>query len=422
MFMEGFSFSTSPPLKASDWKIGALLGEGSFARVHRAQLIATGDEFALKVVDATKLQRYERTDEVLTERRVLALLPAHPHVVRLHHSFRTDKSFFLAMELLPGGELLGLSRPHGLRLSLLPYYLSQILAALQHVHAHEVVYRDLKPENCCLTSEGRLKLVDFGSAKLVDKLAAVETTRAVAREFVGTPQYMSPEAVANSLTTSRSDFWSLGALLCHLLSGHAPFEGGSEFLTLRRVQTARYELPEATPAPFADLVRRLLVLTPHRRLDARGVWGHAALAGSNSSGSGGGSGGSGSSSSSSKGGGSRHAASTAGGDVAVGMPPPPTPEEAELEAKIQTEVMADAERVVRAAAERLDPTQRSLLAFELGRRGLLHPSMRVPLGLPATPPPPVTDYLAAALGTSGDVQVSIGCFCWRPSRKKLANV
>ena len=380
MKREGFLFasmaddfaSSSPALSPKDLQVGVMLGEGSFARVHKASLVSTGEELALKIVDAAKLRRHKREDEVHTERRVLTMLAAAPHAncVLLRHTFSTDSAYYLALELLSGGELLSLSRPHGQRLSSLEHYLPQVLAGLRHLHGctPTIVYRDLKPENCCLSATGVLKLVDFGSAKLVGSGSG----GGASREFVGTPHYMSPEAVGSKQpTTIRSDYWSLGALLCQLLSGEPPFEAGSEFLTLRRVQTAKYQLPEATPSAWADLARRLLVLNPRRRLTAEAVQAHAALA----------------------------AYSGAGAGEPPPGPPPPSPQELKIDECIAALSTATDGGVTLLSG--LAAPLRARVAFEMGRRGVLRPELRTALDLPAEPPPPITDDLAAALPSSG---------------------
>ena len=371
-------------MEAKDWEIGTLLGEGSFARVHRATLRSTGEAFALKIVDSSKLNRYKREEEVVLERQVLTMLPPHPGIVKLVYEFSSKKAHYFALELLSGGELLDLVRPHGLRLTLARYYLAQVLSALQHVHACGVVYRDLKPENCVLTASRSLKLVDFGSAKVT---AASGKTR----EFVGTPNYMSPEAIGSRPTSARSDMWSLGALTCQLLSGTPPFTAGSEFLTLRRVQSAAFELPEATPRPWAELVGKLLRLQPLRRLTARGVWASAAL------------------------GGMPPGEFEAVGYTAFASPPPPcSADEETVEERLRAVSDADGTSLAAHLASGTE-AERALLAFEMGRRGLLQAQHRLPLGLPAAQPAPFSDAdLTAGFGEArgGASCASCSSSCW----------
>jgi len=223
-------------LNPSSFEIGELLGEGNYSMVYQATLKSTQEQFALKVVDKSKVKRYKKADEVVVEKWVLTNL-AHPSMIRLFHAFQDQGSLFLALEFVPGGELWALTHKKGLRPSLSAFYAAQMLDVLQYLHENDVVHRDVKPENVLVQASGHLKLIDFGTAKLVGRSpGSSEATlgaKSKWKEFVGTPEYMSPEAIDNKDTDYRADLWSLGCFLVQMLAGMPPFKGGSDYLTFK---------------------------------------------------------------------------------------------------------------------------------------------------------------------------------------------
>jgi 3-phosphoinositide dependent protein kinase-1 len=128
-----------------------------------------------------------------------------------------------------------------------------------------------------------VKLIDFGTAKLLRhpiKLQSDEKQdnkgdrRGKFKEFVGTPEYMSPEAINNKNTDQRADLWSFGAFIAQIVTGMPPFKGGSDYLTFKRVLARKFRLPEGTPPHAASLIEALCVLEPTERLG--GKWTEAA--------------------------------------------------------------------------------------------------------------------------------------------------
>jgi len=250
---------------------GGLLGDGNYSQVIQATVRPTQEQVALKIVDKAKMNRYHKADEVIVEKYVLTHAD-HPSIIRLYHTFQDASALYLCLELVPGGELWALCHRRGIHTSHAAYFVSQLCEALQHLHERRIVHRDVKPENVLLTAEGRLKLIDFGSAKLMDAVETDSPLRASLcladpfKDFVGTAEYMAPEAIDNKGTDWRSDLWSLGSFTCMLLAGEPPFRGGSDYLTFRRVQARLFHMPEGMPPDAADLVDNLLASNPNERL------------------------------------------------------------------------------------------------------------------------------------------------------------
>ncbi|CAI5736552.1 unnamed protein product [Peronospora destructor] len=249
---------------------GKPLGEGNFSRIIEVKHKATGEQFALKVIEKRRIKRLRLRhqniyNEINMEKDVLNRL-RHPNIIRLYQTFQDKTNLYFLLELLNGGELLSHLLHEGQQLGLdedlARFYLADVVNAIEYMHANQVLHRDLKPENmvACTNSGGHLKLIDFGTAKnLVDK-------KLVGPNFVGTPEYMSPEAIDNKEPTYASDIWAFGCIVYQLLTGETPFSGGSAYLTFLRVKAGNYSVPDYLSPDARDLINKLLQKDPTERL------------------------------------------------------------------------------------------------------------------------------------------------------------
>jgi eukaryotic-like serine/threonine-protein kinase len=251
---------------AGRYRLHERLGRGGMGIVWRAtdQLLAR--EVAVKALpldetlsEAEARRRRERT---LREARAVAQLQ-HPHVIVVHDVVEDDERAYMVMELVDGGSLADLVLSRGpvdageaARIGI------ALLDALGTAHTAGILHRDVKPSNVLIAEDGRVVLTDFGVAQV-----AGATTLTESGSFVGSPEYTAPERMSGAGTGPESDLWSLGVLLCAILSGASPFHRDSLGGVLHAVVTEEIR-PPAQAGPLLPVVRGLLERDPRRRLDA----------------------------------------------------------------------------------------------------------------------------------------------------------
>ncbi|KAJ0407401.1 hypothetical protein ATCC90586_003811 [Pythium insidiosum] len=259
-----------------DFKLGKQIGEGNFSRIMLATHSASGEVFALKVIEKQRIKRLRVRhpnifNEVNMEKEVLNRL-RHPNVIRLYHTFQDDHNLYFLLEYLEGGELLDYlvhdGRQIGMDEPTARFYLADIVNAIDYMHSQQIIHRDLKPENMVVCStDGHLRLVDFGTAK------DLANTSLNGPNFVGTPEYMSPETIDNKSVSFATDLWALGCVAYQLLTGETPFSGGSAYLTFLNVQHGNYHLPAFLSDDAKSLIRGLLQKDPEARMTISDVKG-----------------------------------------------------------------------------------------------------------------------------------------------------
>ncbi|MBI3447507.1 MAG: serine/threonine-protein kinase [Acidobacteria bacterium] len=221
----------------SHFRILDRLGEGGMGVVYRAEDTKLQRVVALKVLPPEKLADEERRLRFLREARAAAAV-THPNIAVVHEIDEADGVVFIAMELVEGQTLRAAvgGRPMALREALrLGVEIAEGLAA---AHQARVIHRDLKPENILVTAEGRVKILDFGLAKLLDekpgpdmgegsKLATISDEMTQAGRVLGTASYMSPEQARGLPVDARSDIFSFGIVLYEMVTGAPPFRGAT---------------------------------------------------------------------------------------------------------------------------------------------------------------------------------------------------
>jgi serine/threonine protein kinase len=250
-------------MAASDFDQMKCLGKGAFGTVLLVKQVATGRLYAQKQFKKASLVVHKRLiEQTKTERHILETVNRHPFVVKLFYAFQDHEKLYLILEYAQGGELF-----HHLAMERMfpeetaSFYMAEMVLALEHLHRNlGVVYRDLKPENCLLDSEGHLLLTDFG----LSKVATDDADKC--NSFLGTVDYMAPEIVAGKEYSFAVDWWSLGALGFDLLTGAPPFQGNNNAKIQQNILKCKLNFPFFLGPDAKDLLTRFLRKEPSKRL------------------------------------------------------------------------------------------------------------------------------------------------------------
>src|SRR5450432_1064839 len=242
------------------YEIVSALGAGGMGEVYRARDSRLGRDVALKILPAEVGNDPSRRQRLELEARAVAAL-SHPNIVAVHDVGTENGVFYIVSELVDGEPLRGAK--FGLRKAL--DIAVQIASGMAAAHAAGIVHRDLKPDNILLTRDGRVKILDFGLAKLTStqapSAAGAETTtmNTGPGTVMGTVGYMSPEQVRGQDVDSRSDIFSFGVVLHELLTGKRAFQGETSAETMTAIlKQDPPELPEQVPSAVRQVVGHCL--------------------------------------------------------------------------------------------------------------------------------------------------------------------
>jgi len=248
------------------YTVGKELGSGGFSVVRIGKDKQDNTEWALKMIQMSVFKQHQEQTE--KEVSVMASLN-HPGVVHLREVIVTPKFYVIVMEVLRGGELFD-------RIVQREKYdendaivvARSVLETIDFLHAHGVVHRDLKPENLIFDKPGedaRIKLTDFGFATFFSQNAKLTAS-------CGTPEYVAPEVLDSKPYDNAVDMWSCGVIIYILLCGFPPFYGENDDDLFDKVCACRYEFLSPYWDPVSedakDLIRKLLVIDPKKRLTA----------------------------------------------------------------------------------------------------------------------------------------------------------
>lgn len=250
-------------LTLEDLSCVKMLGKGMFGNVfltiHKTKKIF----YALKTVDRRKIYAYELQESLILERKVLMQLD-HIFIMKLVKTLKDHKRIYFVLEYVRGMDLFDVIR----KMPMVSeedsrFYTACLIVILQHLHDRDIIYRDLKPENVVVDEEGYLKLIDFGTAKIVNGRTYT---------IVGTPHYMAPEVILRKGYTVAVDYWSLGIVLYELLFEKVPFAEEEEdpMIVYEIVLTARLRYPRIQKpiAEVKSVIDQLLNKNPSLRMGA----------------------------------------------------------------------------------------------------------------------------------------------------------
>lgn len=252
-----------------NYKIEEKLGEGGMGAVYKGVDTMLDREVAIKALRPELASQTSVVERFRSEAVTLAKLN-HPNIAALYSLFRQGEELYMVMEFVRGETLDTILQKRGALPpeEAIPVF-CQVLDGINHAHEFGIVHRDIKPANMMLTENGKLKVLDFGIARL---LGSARMTRA--GNIIGTLEYMAPEQVKGRETDARSDIYALGMMLYEVLTGRTPFDTENEF-ELMKLQTEEMPVPPSQinpniPEEVETAIMRAIAKDPDERFQTAG--------------------------------------------------------------------------------------------------------------------------------------------------------
>uniref|UniRef100_A0A0N4Z9Y1 Rho-associated protein kinase let-502 n=1 Tax=Parastrongyloides trichosuri TaxID=131310 RepID=A0A0N4Z9Y1_PARTI len=224
----------------SDFELIKVIGRGAFGEVQLVRHKDTSKVYALKCLDKNEMLRRSDSAFFWEERHIMAYCKSE-WIVRLHYAFQDVKHLYMAMEYMPGGDLVSLMQSFEISEKWARFYLAEVCLALDAIHQMGYIHRDVKPDNMLISASGHIKLADFGTCIKMNSDGIVISSTAV-----GTPDYISPEILqSNGMEKEYGkevDFWSVGVFFYELLIGETPFYADALVQTYSRILNYENEL------------------------------------------------------------------------------------------------------------------------------------------------------------------------------------
>lgn len=223
---------------------------------------------AVKILDKEKILKADMVDKVKREIAVMRMI-RHKHVVQLLDLMQSASKIYMVMELVTGGELFYVLATEG-RFSErnARTYFQQLISGVEYCHSLGICHRDLKPENLLLDHQGLLKISDFGLAALRDPEGNAE----LCKTLCGTPNYVAPEVIQGKTYDGRyADVWSCGVILFVFLAGRMPFDDKNPDVLYCKIERAQYEFPAHFSDGAKNLISKILVPNPMKRISIEGI-------------------------------------------------------------------------------------------------------------------------------------------------------
>ncbi|KIO25684.1 hypothetical protein M407DRAFT_75349 [Tulasnella calospora MUT 4182] len=251
----------------NDLEIGRPLGKGKFGRVYMARtqappkyIIALKCLYKSEIISNGVIKQARREIEIQQNLR-------HPNILRLYGFFHDQKRIYLMLEFAAEGEMYKqLTKQGSFSDRRSSRYIAQMADALRYLHSKKIIHRDIKPENLLIGLDGSLKIGDFGWS--------VHAPSQRRNTFCGTLDYLPPEMIEGKAYNEKVDHWAIGVLAYEFLCGRPPFEDKDEKATYKRIVRVRYQFPSHVSEEAKDLIGKLLVYNPDKRMSLSEVLEH----------------------------------------------------------------------------------------------------------------------------------------------------
>jgi len=254
--------SDTAEISVDDFDFLKVIGRGSFGKVMLVRKKQQKEIYAMKILRKDMIVKENMVGHTKAEKDILQQI-RHPFIVGLKYAFQTKEKLYLVLDFLAGGELFfHLKEDTKFPIDRARFYAAEIVSAIGHLHEHDIIYRDLKPENVVLDKGGHVVLTDFGLAKTCISNATPTYT------FCGTPEYLAPEILKGQGHAKAVDWWSLGVLLYEMIVGLPPFYSENINEMYELILKAPLKFPSFVPADAQQLLRGLLEREEFKRLGA----------------------------------------------------------------------------------------------------------------------------------------------------------
>ncbi|MHC5018497.1 MAG: bifunctional serine/threonine-protein kinase/formylglycine-generating enzyme family protein [Planctomycetota bacterium] len=242
-------------------RIDAVLGEGGMGKVYRGEDVELGRTVAVKMLSRSIMSNPAQIERFKREARSAARLE-HPNVVQVYRVGTHEQQHYIVMQYVEGESLQDKLKEEG-AIGPIPALkmLLEMARGLQVAHEHEVIHRDIKPDNIMLTGKGEVKLADFGLARESQQESEISQTGQV----LGTPYYMSPEQADGQAVDPRTDIYSLGATFYHMITGKRPFTGDTPLQVMLKHLREDPAAPHKVRRTIPETVSRLCLLMMEKK-------------------------------------------------------------------------------------------------------------------------------------------------------------
>lgn len=236
----------------------AEIGSGSFGTVYKVIKKDTGAVYAMKCLSKFFLNKKKMLKYAISEIKIMKQL-THPFILGLIFVFQNASSLYLILEYCEGGDLESLMEKRKISELEAKFYIAEVVLGLEHLHNLGIIYRDLKPANILLDSQGHVKLADFGLAKSFDEKEESVST------VVGTPAYISPEVISHEKLSKAVDIYTLGVVMHELLTGVIPFAELEIDKLFNSIRNGKFKFAESLEKNAKNLIKKLLTRKAKKR-------------------------------------------------------------------------------------------------------------------------------------------------------------
>ncbi|XP_018492979.1 CBL-interacting serine/threonine-protein kinase 17 [Raphanus sativus] len=255
-------------MRVGKYELGKTLGEGNSANVKLARDTVSGQSFAVKIIDKSRISRLNVSLQIKREIRTLKVLK-HPNIVRLHEVLASKTKIYMVLECVTGGDLFDrilskgkLSETEGRKM------FQQLIDGLNYCHSKGVFHRDLKLENVLLDAKGHIKITDFGLSALSQHIRE----DGLLHTACGSPNYVAPEVLVNKgYDGASSDIWSCGVILYAILTGCLPFDDTNLAAICRKIVKGDPPIPRWISPAAKTMIKRMLDPNPITRITIAGI-------------------------------------------------------------------------------------------------------------------------------------------------------